>query len=237
MAGSIYVAGLDLGQTTDYTALVIVQAQGVTRMVECTDYDRETHLPFTRQLPLQTMPLAQLDVRHVERFPLNTKYQTIANEMGRRIVKIPSPRYFAIDQTGVGMGVIEMMQGLSPIGITITGGNEVVNVGAQSYRVPKRDLISGAQIALQNHVLRIAKGLPHAELLTREMQNFRVKISAGGHDSYEAWRENEHDDLVLALAIATWTAQLIISINTQLAAENLTGRSRGREGFYQISPY
>jgi soluble P-type ATPase len=36
----------------------------------------------------------------------------------------------------------------------------------------------------------------------RELQNFRVKINiATGHDSYEAWRENEHDDIVLAVAL------------------------------------
>ena len=33
------------------------------------------------------------------------------------------PRYFVVDKTGVGMGVIEMFAELKPIGITITGGN------------------------------------------------------------------------------------------------------------------
>jgi hypothetical protein len=35
--------------------------------------------------------------------------------------------------------------------------------------------------------------------------NFKVKVNlATGHDSYEAWRESVHDDLVLAVALACW---------------------------------
>jgi hypothetical protein len=34
--------------------------------------------------------------------------------------------------------------------------------------------------------------------------NFRVTISQSGHDSYDAWRERIHDDLVLATALAVW---------------------------------
>lgn len=34
-----------------------------------------------------------------------------------------------------------------------------------------------------------------------------MKISASGHDTYEAWREGIHDDTVLATAIAIWYAE------------------------------
>jgi len=30
---------------------------------------------------------------------------------------------------------------------------------------------------------------------------------ATGHDSYEAWREGDHDDIVLSLAVACWSAE------------------------------
>jgi hypothetical protein len=52
--------------------------------------------------------------------------------------------------------------------------------------------------------------MPEVEALTSELKNFRVKISATGHDTYGAsadslsWREAPHDDLVLALACALW---------------------------------
>ena len=61
---------------------------------------------------------------------------------------------------------------------------------------------------LQSGRLKIARELEHAETLKAELLNFRVKINiATGHDSYEAWREGDHDDLVLAAAMATWKAQ------------------------------
>jgi hypothetical protein len=46
--------------------------------------------------------------------------------------------------------------------------------------------------------------MPLVPVLMRELQDFRVKISDQGHDSYGAWREGAHDDLVLAVAVAAW---------------------------------
>ena len=41
-----------------------------------------------------------------------------------------------------------------------------------------------------------------------ELLGFRVKIDpTTAHDSYAAWREGAHDDLVLALALAVWHAR------------------------------
>lgn len=42
-------------------------------------------------------------------------------------------------------------------------------------------------------------------MLRAELLNFRVKINLKtAHDFYEAWREGDHDDLVLAAALAAW---------------------------------
>ena len=52
-----------------------------------------------------------------------------------------------------------------------------------------------------------APALTHAQTLERELQNFQVKINLDtAHDSYGAWREGSHDDLVLAVALALWFA-------------------------------
>jgi hypothetical protein len=51
----------------------------------------------------------------------------------------------------------------------------------------------------------VDSGSPRPSL--RELLNFRVKISLSGHDTYEAWREQEHDDLVLAVGLAAWLAE------------------------------
>jgi hypothetical protein len=38
--------------------------------------------------------------------------------------------------------------------------------------------------------------------------NFCVKISVStGHGSYEAWREGDHDDLVLTASLSAWKAR------------------------------
>jgi hypothetical protein len=88
--------------------------------------------------------------------------------------------------------------------VTIHGGDTVVEDG-RCYRVPKRDLIGAAQVLLQNQRLKIASTLVEATTLVKELLNFKVKIDpATAHDSYSAWRENVHDDLVLAVAMACW---------------------------------
>jgi hypothetical protein len=72
-------------------------------------------------------------------------------------------------------------------------------------RVPKRDLVAAVQTLLQNGRLRIAAGLPLADVLRKELLNFRVKVDPRtAHDSYSHWREGDHDDLVLATACACW---------------------------------
>jgi hypothetical protein len=74
--------------------------------------------------------------------------------------------------------------------------------------VPKRNLVSALQAALQTGALKIASSLELAEVLREELLNFRIKINiATGHDSYENWREGDHDDLVLAAAMAVWSAR------------------------------
>jgi hypothetical protein len=74
--------------------------------------------------------------------------------------------------------------------------------------VPKRDLVSAPLVLMQNGQLKIAEGLSLRETLVKELLNFRVKINIStAHDSYEAWREGDHDDLVLSVALACWAGE------------------------------
>ena len=68
-------------------------------------------------------------------------------------------------------------------------------------------MISSTQALLLTGRLKIARSLPHAALLARELVNFRFNL---GHERSEDaldWHEGPDDDLVLALAIATWQAE------------------------------
>ncbi len=51
---------------------------------------------------------------------------------------------------------------------------------------------------------KVAEALPEAPTLIQEVLAFKVKITANAHDTYEAWREGVHDDLVLSVAMAAW---------------------------------
>lgn len=216
---SIFVASLDLGQVNDYAALVIVEAKGTTQKYQTDEPHPEVRVMHTVDHYVETMPLVQLDVLHAERFDLGTKYEMVARGVRGRIEKLPArgQKYFVLDKTGVGMAGIELFTHLSPIGIVFTAGNkeqgEQDAFGQWQFNVPKRNLVSAAQILLQNHVMKIAAEMPFASVLAKELTAFKMKISLAGHDSYEAWRERDHDDLVNALAMACWLSNTIISAN------------------------
>ncbi len=57
--------------------------------------------------------------------------------------------------------------------------------------------------AFENRRLKIAKGLPLAGALMGELWAFKVRFTAKGRDTYAA-RSGEHDDLVMAVALAVW---------------------------------
>jgi hypothetical protein len=101
-----------------------------------------------------------------------------------------------------------VVAGLRPYAVTITGGDSVVRDNAYHARVPKRELVGLLVALFQSGRLKVARYLELAPALLDELLNFRVKVNLQtAHDSYEAWRESAHDDLVLATALACWHAQ------------------------------
>lgn len=176
-----FTVGLDLGQAQDYSALSVVQHVG-----------REYH------------------VRDLRRWQLGTRYPDVVADVAElvRTRVLHGPR-LVVDATGVGRPVVEMFEdaGLHPYAVWITGGDKVQRDGTE-YRVPKRELASTLQALLQSGRLKFARGLRHGDTLRREMQHFKVKVNlATGHDSYEHWRDGDHDDLVLSLAMACWMGE------------------------------
>ena len=106
---------------------------------------------------------------------------------------------------GLGRPVVDLFKKkqLYPKAITITGGYDVIKDNGE-YKVPKRDLVTNLQVVFQQEKLKIAEGLPEANTLVQELLNFKVKIKDNARESFEAWREGIHDDLVLAVALACW---------------------------------
>jgi hypothetical protein len=175
-----HIIGLDLGQVRDYTALVVLERQP-----------------------------AAWAVRHLQRFALGTRYPIVVGQVLELRHRLDCT--LVADQTGVGRAVIDMFnerlrgeaEGVfRPV--TITAGRRVQLDERGDLRVPKRELVRAVQGVLGRNQLRIARGLPEATALARELSNFRVRVTAKGRETYAAWRERDHDDLVLALALAVW---------------------------------
>jgi hypothetical protein len=93
-----------------------------------------------------------------------------------------------VDQTGVGRPVVDMLRRTTGwvVPITITGGQAVTQAPDGSYHVPKKELVTCLQVVLQSR---------------------RMQITATAHETFGAWRQGQHDDLVLAVALACWWAE------------------------------
>ena len=117
-----------------------------------------------------------------------------------------------VDGTGVGRPVVDLFREADLpcriIAVMITAGSAPVAVDtAGYYHVPKRDLAGVLQTAMQSRRLAVAKSLPHAETLAEEMKNFKVKVTTAANEKFEAWREKDTDDLVLAAALCVWAGE------------------------------
>lgn len=201
-----FICGLDLGQANDWTALCVNQLV------------RRADGQFDHQ------------GRHLERWQ-GERYPVVVRAVGERVAALKGPRYnhrpsylppiprprvvLVVDYTGVGRPVVDMLEEArfecDLIPVTITAGMSVTrSEDGGDYRVPKRILASTLQVLLQTERFKVQRSLDLAATLQAEMKNFRVKINLLGHESYGAgddWREGNHDDLVLAAALACWAGE------------------------------
>ena len=180
----MYFIGLDLGQKRDHTALAIVERIENRRAFMGTTFER-------------------LVVRYVERMPLGMPYPRIVERV-RDVVRCSSINCscsLAVDATGVGAPVVDMLRaaqiGCSISAVTITGGEH-----ASGDSVPKRDLMAEMLLLLENRQLTIGK-LTEGPRLIRELCD--VRSHANGRVGADG--SGEHDDLVIALALACWRAK------------------------------
>lgn len=182
--GMRFVAGLDLGQSYDHSALAVVEASD-----------------------------GLLKVRYLERAPLGTPYTEVL-EWVRAVLTNQELRgrcALVVDGTGVGAPVVDMLRaarlGCEITDVRITSGG-VERDGSEEYNaprrhVPKRDLMAGLQLAFESATLRIAKDCIDTHALVHELGDMKmtygrrgVRMGAEGY--------GQHDDLVIALALAVW---------------------------------
>lgn len=171
------LAGLDLGQRDDWTALAVIQ-EDAGRALTLVALERVRYRP----------------------------YPEVADLAAETVAALGYPQLL-VDVTGVGRPVCDLLsaRGIRHVRVNIHGGSVVTKLDDGTRSVPKRDLIGALVVGFESGRLRIAAGLRHVEHLEREAQAFQMKLSASGHDSYSA-REGEHDDLLLAVALPVWWA-------------------------------
>jgi len=189
-----FVAGLDLGQASDPSAFAVLQRNRVE------DNGHSCN---------------RWDCRHLERWSLGTSYVAIVEDVRKRFENAPLKHAsLALDLTGIGRAVYDVFRQaqiaarLRPI--TITAGASVTVVPLSEgggFNVPKKELVSTLQVLLQQGRLKVASALAEAETLLSELQNFRVKVTLAANETFGSWRERDHDDLVLAVALAAWLGE------------------------------
>lgn len=114
-----------------------------------------------------------------------------------------------VEQTGVSKPVATMLRKAKPKAslrlVTVSSGQQAALDGG-GWLVPREELVGVMQVLLQGRRIVVAPSLAHSQLLVRELVNFKAKVTGASELAVEAWREGEHDDLVLACAVAAWKA-------------------------------
>lgn len=184
--------GLDLGKRQDHTALVVLELTW--------QYGERNHA--TQALALHP----KLTVRQAPRLPLDTETISIPAFVKETTQKF-APKYgqprtcgtLLIDATGNGHTVVELMRrenhGLRLNPVCISSGRTAKHLKDSYLSIPRTDLLTRLKLLFERKLIGIERTAPGFEVLQRELINFET----AGH-------QQEHDDLVMALALATWQA-------------------------------
>ena len=176
-----FVIGVELGQVSDVTAIAVVQS--LTLPFLRTEEIRERRWVSLRPVyqgpdgkEVREHPPVNFALRHLERIPAGVSYPEIVSRVQALHGQLRKP-VTVLDGTGVGKAAVELFRqsGFYASVFTLIAGDQMIQDGS-NYRIPKRDVISSTQVLLQTGRLKIARSLPHAALLARELVNFRFKV-------------------------------------------------------------
>ncbi len=182
--------GIDVGKRQDHTAIVIL---------ECA-FTRSEHRHAATQ---EYQTSAHLSVRYAESLPLGTDHLDLPGRVRSILNAQPGPyrrTHLIIDATGEST-LIEVLRRDRNLKVdtfqpaVITGGYQTNHLPGGYTGIPRPDLLTRLRTALGGEKLSLPEATPGVPSLAHELIHFR---SDGG--------QPEHDDLVFALALATWQA-------------------------------
>ena len=197
MTDARYTMGIDLGQTRNYTAMVVMER------VWKAATPQEFIASGTRGYQGEHI----YTLVRTERLSLGTSYprvvewvRTVAKEYGDQLATI------VIDATGVGSAVFDALQRADLgkarlVGVVITG-NQASAVGrgatvtrAGFYTVSRAELLTGLQMAVQSGWFQVDRPKCREwDALRRELSVLRLEGKSG----------KQQDDLAFGLALVVW---------------------------------
>lgn len=189
-----YLIGLDLGRDRDHSAFAVFG------LVE-EDFGNFDHARYCQH----RRPVLTLGA--LKRIPLGTEYVEVVRKLRQLVNALraqcgygqrPPRIHIVLDAAGPGQVVTELIRaekmGVNIVPVLITAGHEV---GSNSRRttVPRRDLVAHLRYLLETEIIRVHRDVYHANALENEVAAVRPRSG-----------QTEHDDLVIAAALAAWYA-------------------------------
>ncbi len=206
------VVALDPGQRQDPAALVIVE-----RIILAKDgpQDIERH---------------RWDVAHAQQWALGTPHTAVISDtLDMLSLETMRDARLLFDATGVGAVYEDLFRTARRDGrlrlpaspIVMTAG--ILDNGAH---LAKRNLVGRYEAKLSSGQIAV-RDIPLRDEIAKQHRSFRAKFTAAGNDTYEALREGkDHDDLVVALMLATYWRSVGAGIPRYLARDGALAHSR-----------
>jgi hypothetical protein len=210
MSGPTITVGVDIGQSRDPTAIVVIRSY--RDEPEPVAFEPGGPLPDALKPPgSRVYPEVHHQVIHMDKLRLGTPYPGVvervshtadwANQYGRPTV--------VIDNTGIGRAVTDLLrEGCrhQVRAVTITSGTQAKRVDAYTHNLPKSELVGALQVVMQTDRLKAVPDIRFTRDLFDELVSFDFTKTDAGNDTFEA-ASGHHDDLVIALALGVWWAE------------------------------
>ena len=215
--------GLDVGQKTDFSAVVVVQVG-----------ERPTDQLYRdfRDGKVRAVPESVYTVRHLARLPLGTAFRDVATEVVNLVGGVWAwekelrkegyilpyepqlSRDLWMDATGMGLPVVELVRNALAVSSKTdrcTVHPVVFNYGDRFKRgeyegsgdvLGKAYLVNRLQVLFEQRRLTLPKNNPETSDMIEELKNYEIRVDPDANEKYGAFAVGTHDDMVTALGLA-----------------------------------
>jgi hypothetical protein len=197
-----YYIGVDLGQRQDYSTVAVLE----DRLLAHKERNKVNYAPLTER---------RCALLHLERLDFGTRYIRVVDRLYGMLTseRLREEKVvLCLDATGVGSGVFEMVQKMATAargrrsawlnlaGVIFTAGEREKWEG-ETVHVPKNELMGDLLLAMERREVRIDPRKRWTAELLRELEGMRRIM---GETKVKWTSVGEHDDLVMALALAQY---------------------------------